>query len=339
MNFNLDKNENPFSIPGEIRGAILEKISKLPFNRYPDHDYCVLKRILAGGAGLPPESVVTGNGGDEILWMVFSRYVRPGDTVLTFSPTFSEYYRLSRLFGARHLALHIDLEQDEPVFPAEFFLQTIGREKPSLILIDTPNNPTGKTLPSSFIGEVIARSESPVVVDEAYGEFAESTFLPFLSGKALPDRVIVLKTLSKAWGMAGVRFGWAYCGASAAAGLEETRSPFNVSIFSAAAAEVILEHPEFSAFSAGRVKNLREKVREHIQSFEGWRAFKSDGNFLLLRVPIAEESLRRAADGLFCFKFFDLTPEMKDERCWIRLTIGTEDEMSEVLSFFSSFQK
>ena len=332
----LDKNENPFQTPKEIRDAVAEKISGLQFNRYPDPGYPFLKRKLAGLADLSPESVVIGNGGDEILGMVFSRFVRPGDQVLTFSPTFSEYYRLSRLAGARHITLPIHLEGEEPVFPAGAFLEAVEKEKPALVLLDTPNNPTGKSLPSSFIGDVIARSESFVVVDEAYGEFGESTFLAGLSGARVPDNVIVLKTLSKAWGMAGVRFGWAYCGASAASALEEARSPFNVGIFTEAAAEVVLEYPGFPALSAERVKKLRDVVREGINTLEGWKAFGSDGNFLLLRLPVPEGEVRSAAEGRFCFKFLDLTPETGDGRCWIRLTIGTEDEMTEVLRFFSS---
>lgn len=335
----LDKNENPFPMPKEIRDAVIEKISGLPFNRYPDPGYPSLKRKLADLAGLSPESVVTGNGGDEILGMIFSRFVRPGDSVLTFSPTFSEYYRLSRLAGAKHITLSIDLEGDGAVFPAELFLEAVEKEKPALVLLDTPNNPTGKSLPSSFIGSVVARSESFVVIDEAYGEFAENTFLAGLSGRWVPDNVIVLKTLSKAWGMAGVRFGWAYCGTSAAAALEETRSPFNVGLFPEAAAEVVLEHPSFPAFTAERVKRMREAAGETINALEGWKAFRSDGNFLLLRIPFPEGKVRSAAEGRFCFKFLDLTPETGDSRCWIRLTIGTEDEMTEVLRFFSSLGK
>jgi len=335
----LDKNENPFQTPEEIRDAVLEKISGLLFNRYPDPEYPLLKRQLADIAGLSDESVVTGNGGDEILWMVFSRFVRPGDPVLTFSPTFSEYYRLSRLAEARHITFPVNLEGDDPLFPVQDFIKAIEKEKPALVLLDTPNNPTGKSLPASFIEEVIARSESLVVIDEAYGEFADTTFLAGLRGKRVPDNVVILKTLSKAWGMAGVRFGWAYCGTRAAAALEETRSPFNVGIFSEAAAGVVLAHPEFPAFSAERVRRLREAVHQGVNTIEGWKAFGSDGNFLLLRVPFSEGEVRSAADGYFCFKFLDLTPETRDRRCWIRLTIGTEDEMAEVLRFFSSLEK
>lgn len=335
----LDKNENPFQTPKEIRDAVAEKISGLMFNRYPDPGYPSLKRKLADLAGLSPESVVTGSGGDEILAMIFSRFVRPGDPVLTFSPTFSEYYRLSRMAGARHITLPIHMEGDEAVFPAGPFLEAVEREKPALVLLDTPNNPSGASLPSSFIGDVIARSESFVVVDEAYGEFADSTFLAGLSGKGIPDRVIVLKTLSKAWGMAGIRFGWAYCGISAASPLEEARSPFNVGIFQEAAAEIVLDHPEFPAISAQKVKKLRESVRQCINALEGWKAFRSGGNFLLLRIPFPEGMVRSAAEEDFCFKFLGLTPETGNRECWIRLTIGTEDEMAEVLRFFSLLGK
>jgi histidinol-phosphate aminotransferase len=96
----LDKNENPFEMSLEIKKAVMEEISRLFFSRYPDPDYRILREKLGALAGLPGDVVIPGNGGDEILWMVFSCFVRPGDTVLGFSPTFSEYYRLAELFGA-----------------------------------------------------------------------------------------------------------------------------------------------------------------------------------------------------------------------------------------------
>ncbi|PKL02636.1 MAG: hypothetical protein CVV55_03440, partial [Synergistetes bacterium HGW-Synergistetes-2] len=240
----LDKNENPFDLPEEIKTLILQKIGRASFNRYPDPEYAVLKERLSMYCGFSADFIVPGNGGDEILWMLFSRYVKPGDSVLVFSPTFSEYYRLADLFGANLCIVQADLNGDEPRFDHALFLRRMAELKPSLVLVDSPNNPTGQSHPVSFIGKAVALCESTIVIDEAYGEFARDNWLSSMRGKVLPANVVVLKTLSKAWGLAGLRLGYAVCGEDSASALNAARSPFNVNILSGTAAEIILEHSE-----------------------------------------------------------------------------------------------
>ena len=333
----LDKNENPFEMSSGVKKAAMEEISRLFFNRYPDPDYGILREKLGALVGLPGDVVIPGNGGDEILWMVFSCFVKPGDTVLGFSPTFSEYYRLAELFGARFTTVPVGLEGDEPDFDFPLFLETLEREKPSVVLLDTPNNPTGKTLPVPFLNEVLASAgKSIVLIDEAYGEFASETYLESIRGKQVPPGTIVLKTLSKAWGLAGIRLGWACCGSVSLDKMKNARSPFNVNIFSRTVAEIVLDHPDDARSSSLRITELRESVRNRINSMEGWRAFDGHGNFLLLRIPRPEECVRAASGERFAFKYLDLTPLKKEDRSWIRLTIGREDEMEEALRFFAS---
>jgi len=333
----LDKNENPFEMSPGVKKTAIEEISRLFFSRYPDPDYRKLREKLGALAGLPCDVVIPGNGGDETLLMVFSCFVRPGNTVLGFSPTFSEYYRLSELFGARFATVPIGLEGDEPDFNFSLFIEMIKREKPSVVLLDTPNNPTGKTLPVRFLNEVLASAgNSIVLIDEAYGEFASETYLETIRGKQVPPGAILLKTLSKAWGLAGIRLGWAYCGSVSLDKMKKARSPFNVNIFSRTVAEIVLDHPDDVRSSSFRITELREYVRNRINSMEGWRAFNGQGNFLLLRIPRPEECVRAAAGERFAFKYMDLTPGKKEDRSWIRLTIGREDEMEEALSFFAS---
>lgn len=331
----LDKNENPFDLEGELKTTILEKISNLSFNRYPDPEYKELKKKLGDLWELLPECVVLGNGGDEILWMVFSCFVRPGDAVLAFTPTFSEYYRLSNLFRARFVAVPIDLDKNEPVFNLSLFLRKLEEEKPALVLLDTPNNPTGKTLPSSFIEDVLANCESFTLVDEAYGEFAEETYLSTLRRSEVPAKAIILKTLSKAWGMAGIRLGYALCGDPAKKRLDMARSPFNLNILSQAVAETVLDHPASVLTATRSLQDIRDEFRKNVQNLPGWKVFQGAGNFLLVRSPVQEEVVRKAAGETFRFKYMDLTPENKDPHSWIRITVGKKQDMDAVAIFFS----
>lgn len=332
----LDKNESPFDLPGKIKAEILEKIASTPFNRYPDHAYGELKGKLGALWGVPPSSVVLGNGGDEILWMVFSAFLRPGDTVLAFTPTFSEYYRLTELFGGRFLSVPADLSGDVPAFDYDLFLKKMREESPALVLLDTPNNPTGTTLPDSFIGEVLSEGKSKVIIDEAYGEFARSTWLASAAGKQIPSGALVLKTLSKAWGSAGIRLGYALCGSSLLKGLEGAKGPFNVNVLTQAAAGVLLDHPERARETVSLLRRVRDKFFASVRNLPGWKVFPGEANFLLLRAPFSQGEILRKSEGKFAFRFPPIEPCGGENYSWIRITIGTEENMEDVLRFFQS---
>ncbi len=334
----LDKNESPFDFPGIIKEELLEKIASIPFNRYPDPAYEGLKGKLGALCGVSPDAVVLGNGGDEILWMLFSAFVRPGDAILAFTPTFSEYYRLSDLFGGRFLSVPIDLSGDIPVFDYDLFLKKLREENPALVLLDTPNNPTGASLPNSFIGDVLSEAKSKVVIDEAYGEFARSTWLASAAGKKIPPHALILKTLSKAWGAAGIRLGYALCGQDLLKGLTEAKGPFNINILTQAAADVLLAHPERTRETLSLIRRVRDHFYTSIQGLPGWKVFPGEANFLLLRAPFSKDTILRKSEGKFVFKFLSIeSPE--GDFSWIRMTIGTEENMEDVLSFFRSLEE
>lgn len=334
----LDKNEIPFDLPEKMKMHILKKIESVPFNRYPEQAYAVLREKLATYCGFSADTIVPGNGGDEILWMLFSRYVKPGDSVLVFSPTFSEYYRLADLFGANLCTVQTDLDGDEPRFDHALFLRRMAKLKPSLVLVDSPNNPTGQSHPVSFIGKAVALCESTIVIDEAYGEFARDNWLSSMRGNDLPANVVVLKTLSKAWGLAGLRLGYAVCGEKAALDLNGARSPFNVNILSRTAAEVVLEHTEAMLERVKDICVLRDAFICNVNRLQGWRAFRSDANFVLVRAPFSWSVLSSSLGDL-CLKCFALSPETEDSICWLRVSIGTEEDMDSVISFFATMQR
>lgn len=334
----LDKNENPFDLPEEIKALILQKIGRASFNRYPDPEYAVLKERLSMYCGFSADSIVPGNGGDEILWMLFSRYVKPGDSVLVFSPTFSEYYRLADLFGASLCTVQADLNGDEPRFDHTLFLSRMAELKPSLVLVDSPNNPTGQSHPVSFIGKAVALCESTIVIDEAYGEFARDNWLSSMRGKVLPANVVVLKTLSKAWGLAGLRLGYAVCGKDSASALNAARSPFNVNILSGTAAEIILEHSEVMLARVKLLCGIRDGFISLVNRLQGWRAFSSDANFVLIRAPFPWSSFASSLGDL-CLKRFALSSDTEDSTCWLRVSIGTEEDMESVISLFATMQR
>ena len=334
----LDKNERPSNLPVDVKSLFLEKAARLHFNRYPDPDYRELRDRLSSYCGFPADRLVLGNGGDEILWMTFTSWVKPGDTVLAFSPTFSEYHRLAELFGSDFHLVPADLEGDEPVFDYEAFLRTAERLRPSLILLDTPNNPTGLSHPASFIGETVSLCESVIVVDEAYGEFAASSWLGSMRGRDLPSNVIVLKTMSKAWGLAGLRLGYAVCGERTASALNRVRAPFNVNCLSSAAAEIALEHSGSLLAWIEDAKRVRDCFIGRVNSIYRWRAFASDANFVLVRSPFPWDTVSDFLEGIYVKRVFYPT-KGGNSRCWLRVSVGEESDMDSVITAFLRLQK
>jgi histidinol-phosphate aminotransferase len=336
MSLFLDKNENPFDLPGDVKKHVLEKIAHLPFNRYPDPDYTALREKLSAYCGFPADLIVPGNGGDEILWMAFSSFVKRGDAVLAFSPTFSEYYRLADLFGAELHTVPADLEGGEPRFDHAHFLQKMSALKPSLVLIDSPNNPTGQAHPLSFIGEAAALCESTIVIDEAYGEFSKRDWLSSMRGNTLPENVVVLKTLSKAWGLAGIRLGYAVCGKRMAGRLNNARAPFNINILSRTAAETVLDNAESLFERIESFRTIRDDFVRKVNGIPGWKAFSSEANFVLVKAPLPRSVIDT---GKIHCKFPPLSQESEDSTCWIRVSIGTQEDMNAVAVFFSTIQR
>ena len=334
----LDKNEKPYDLPESVKKLFLETARDIPFNRYPDPDHGELRENLSSYCGFPAERIVLGNGGDELLWMIFTKYVGPRDVVLAFSPTFSEYHRLAGLFKADLQLIPADLDGDEPVFDYDSFIRAASETSPSLVLLDTPNNPTGLTHPASFIGKVVSLAEPTILVDEAYGEFARSTWLDSMKGEDLPKNVAVLKTMSKAWGLAGLRFGYAVCGERTASELSDVRAPFNVNSLTAAAAEIALEHRSLLFEGVRGITRLRDNFIQEVNSLDGWRAFLSDGNFVLIRAPVAWDRMASFLEGISLKRIFHPLHEA-ESRCLVRVSVGNGQEMDFVSQALLRIQK
>ncbi|NLB83839.1 MAG: aminotransferase class I/II-fold pyridoxal phosphate-dependent enzyme, partial [Synergistaceae bacterium] len=177
-----------------------------------------------------------------------------------------------------------------------------------------------------------------VVIDEAYGEFAQLTWLSSSAGNEIPPNALILKTLSKAWGAAGIRLGYALCGPDILEGLAGAKGPFNVNILTQAAGHVLLDHPERALETISLLRRVRDNFYTSIQGLPGWKIFPGEANFLLLRAPFSKDDILRKSEGKFVFKFLSIeSPE--GDFSWIRMTIGTEENMEDVLSFFRSLEE
>lgn len=325
----LDKNENPFPLPPSPREELRQILSDVSLNRYPDPEARGLRAALADYCGFPAENIIVGNGGDEILYLLLMAFGGPGARALTLEPTFSEYYHLFNIFNVQQKKVFLREETDGFSIDEEGLLDAIGTFSPHLTMIDCPNNPTGMTLSSPFLEEIIRLSPGVTLIDEAYVEFSEGSILDCYRGRELPEGTIVLRTLSKAWGLAGLRVGYAVCDPLTRDRLDRIRPPYNINSLSQAAARTVLGYREWMESRVYSLRYIRDNFVEQVNRIEGWKAFPSQSNFVLLKGPDNEGHISEA--------LLQNRIELKKVE-WpglggtcLRVTVGKEEEMTALL--------
>ncbi len=324
----LDKNENPFFLPPSSREELRELISRLEINRYPDPEYGELRHALGEAYGIPPENIVVGNGGDEILWLLVVAFTQPGNTVAYPNPSFSEYAHLRKVFSLKEKTFGFTLSGNRFIPQEEELFRILREEDPRLVLLDSPNNPTGTPLDPEFLVQAALSTKAPLLVDEAYADFHSSSMLELWKTRDLPQNMLFLRTLSKAWGMAGLRLGFVVGSREMVDKLNAIRSPFNVNVFTQQAAVLLLRHREWVEGRILTIQYTRNAFITEVNRLSRWQAFESCANFVLLKTDHSEETLKEA--------FGEARVQVRSlnlpwEGTWIRITVGTEEDMQRVL--------
>jgi histidinol-phosphate aminotransferase len=327
----LDKNENPFDLPPSPREEIRDLLSTITLNRYPEPEYRSLREALAGYVNVDANQLIVGNGGDEILFLCFLAFVKPGDVVLRLHPSFSQYSHLIRVFGARERTVPVELDSRQGTFriDEEALLDAVAASSPKLVLLDSPNNPTGFSMEPEFLARFARLSPCPVVLDEAYIEFGGPSVLDIFKKEGFPSHALVLRTLSKAWGLAGIRLGYSVSGERICKTLNDVRGPFNVNVLTQEIAKILLHYREWMESRVYSIRYMRDRFVESMARIPGWEAFPSDGNFVLLRTAAEERFARSLFERAgIRVKFLNDLPW---EGTWLRITVGREEDMRAVL--------
>ncbi len=198
----LNTNESPYPPPDAWRQALLDELSSLPFQRYPDRDATELRTAIAALHGLGPDSVLAANGSNEVIQALCLAFGGPGRKAAVFRPTYLMHSHIARITatavveGERDEDFGLDLTEIDRV---------VGGEQPAITFLCSPNNPTGRLEPDGAIERVLAAGSGLVVVDEAYGQFAPRSAVELIE----PGRpLVVVRTFSKTWSMAAARLGY-----------------------------------------------------------------------------------------------------------------------------------
>jgi len=303
----LDANESPYGFTDSE-----ESIAGIRTNRYPDPEAGTLRRLIAKDLGVNPGNILFGNGSDELIYFLVTTF---GGPVSFPVPTFSMYGIISHSLGEKTIEVSLDEDFD---LELDGFLKTIKREKPKLIFLSSPNNPTGNCFSTDRILKIIEASKGIVIVDEAYQPFSsEKGMLPLLKDCG---NLVILRTLSKI-GLAALRLGFMLADHEIIREVNKVRLPFNVNSFSQAIAAAALKKKKEFRTSIKTIVAEREKLLKEMAKTEGVIPFPSEANFILLRMEdpdyVYTSLLKR---GILVRNLRNVVPGC------LRMTIGTPQE-------------
>ena len=320
----LDAMENPYGLPQALRRELGEAVAGAAINRYPDPAAPQLKARLRQVMAIPAQyDVLLGNGSDEIIHIITQCVARAGATVLAPAPTFVMYGMYALFCGLRYVRvpLNPDFSLDE-----QRFLDAMAEQRPALVFLSYPNNPTGNLFSDDAIARIIANAPGLVVIDEAYHAFAGRTFMTRLA--EFPN-LVVLRTVSKL-GLAGIRLGYAVARPEWIREFDKVRGPYNVGVLTQVVADKVLARHDLLDVQAQEIKAGRARLAARLRELPDVTPFPSDANFILVRVPDAVrlfEGLRRR--GVLVKNLHGSHPLL--DQC-LRLTVGIPEENERLLS-------
>jgi histidinol-phosphate aminotransferase len=318
----LDVMESPYRLPEALAKEVGEVVAGVAMNRYPVPTASELRALIRRVMLVPTGcDLLLGNGSDECIQYITASVAREGAVVMAPVPSFAMFSMHALFYRLRFvgIALREDFSLD-----TEAFLAALAKERPALVWIAYPNNPTGNAFPVADIERIVRAAPGLVVIDEAYQPFAGTTFMPRL---AEFGNMVVMRTVSKI-GMAGLRLGYV-CGRPEWIGeFNKARSPFNINVLTEAVAIKLLQNKAVLDEQAAKVLAERERVRPELERLPRLRVYPSAANFLLVRVAGGKGAgtavfERLKAQGVLVKDFSGGHPLL--ENC-LRLTIGTPDE-------------
>jgi histidinol-phosphate aminotransferase len=305
----LDANENPYGCSPKVRQAL----ASYPYlSVYPDTGQGELRRLLSGYVGVGPESIVASNGSNQLIDDVLRLFVAPGDEVINCIPTFELFRFRTQICGGTL----VEVLRDENFAVDIAAVKAAITGKTKMILLATPNNPTGTTIPQRDILEIV-HTGLPVLVDEAYAEFSGETVAQMVSQY---ENMMVLRSFSKWAGLAGLRIGYGIFPPQIAGYLMKIKTPFNVNAAAVVAVRESLNDLDYLKHRVRAIVAERERLLTELRNLKWLKPFPSQANFIFCSVvngnasQIQERLLKKG----ILVRYFDI-PLLKNA---IRISVG-----------------
>jgi histidinol-phosphate aminotransferase len=316
---NLAANENPLNLPPDILATISDRVADFPFNRYPDPMANPLREMIAQANGLDAANVLVGNGGDELIFNLLLAWGGPGRTLLNLPPTFAMYAIDAAVTGTKV----VDIPRRSADFSADeqAVLDRLAAGDIDIVTVSHPNNPTGNIDPETLLIDILNATDALVLVDEAYFEFSRHTMRPHMERH---PNLVILRTFSKAFSLAGMRVGYLLAHEDVVLELTKVRQPYSVDRFSQWVAGLVFRERVAFESQIREIIRQRDVVEHGLAALSGVEVFPSEANFVLFRVERAAAVWRDLLHGHDVL-VRDLSRAPGLEEC-LRVSIGSKAE-------------
>ena len=282
-------------------------------NLYPDDNYTQLKEAIVNYIGCKIENISVGNGSSELLDLCVKTFVDTNELILSLDPTFSMYSIYAKIVNSRYIGAG---EGNDFIINVDDVIKSIKENDPKLTIICNPNNPTGTTIKRDDVLRIVKSTDNVVIVDEAYMEFSNESVVDEIENY---DNLIVVKTMSKAFSMAGIRTGYLIANEELVKTIEKVRPPYNLNSISALLATKALKQKDKMLSYVENLKVEREKIYEKLLDM-GVKAYKSGANFVFFSSKVDNLAEKLIDNDVLIRKFGGKLDN------YYRVTVGSKEE-------------
>ena len=324
----INANEATLNLPPLVAERVQNRLSYVAFNRYPNEEYYSLVEQIAKNFSVAQEQILLGNGSSEIIEKIFYAFGGEGKKILYPVPSFSMYKIYAKAAEAEGVEFILDKNFDLDV---DKFIEKVAEEKPSLAVICNPNNPTGNVLQIEQVEKIAKNIDCAFLLDEAYVEFFGKSAASLV--KKYPN-LIVARTFSKAYGLAGARVGYMISNAEVTKMISKTFMPYHMNSLSLATADIVFQMRDEFIPRIQMIIAERKRMFEWLKKIPALEVFPSQTNFILIRHEKAAE-LNQYLESLdIGVRYFVGNEFLKN--C-LRISIGTRPENDEVFDAIKNF--
>jgi len=325
----VNANESTLNLPPRVKERVINRLASLEFNRYPNEEYHSLVKQIAENFSVDAAQILLGGGSSEIIEKVFQAFGGAGHKIIFPQPSFSMYKIYAKAADAQGVPFDLDerfnLNVDE-------FIKTIHETGASLAVVCNPNNPTGNVLTPAQVEKISASIDCAFLLDEAYVEFYGQSAVNLV---AKYPNLIVARTFSKAYGMAGARVGYMIAQPEVTRMINKTFMPYHMNKLTLAAADIVYQMRDEFVPRLQMIISERQRMKEQLKKISGVEVFPSETNFLLIRLSRAED-LKNYLESLdIGVRYF--SPGAFGLKNCLRISMGTPDENDEVLTAIKNF--
>ncbi|MFC1490484.1 histidinol-phosphate transaminase [Candidatus Latescibacterota bacterium] len=326
----INQNENPYDVPAELKKEILDFAAKRSWSRYPPFVPEDMQKALAEFTGWNADGILVGNGSNELVQALMTVFLDKDDKLVIPVPTFTLYRLIGQVIGADvvEVPLLSDYTYDCDKMESEFL------DGGAMLIICSPNNPTGAIYPIDRLEKLLKQTDKPVIVDEAYCEFSGVTVADLLEDH---DNLIILRTFSKAFSLAGLRIGYAQMDPDLAVEVSKVKLPYNINFFTLFAAEKLLKNKDLQIIVIEELIASRDEMTLAMNDIDGVTAYPSKANFILFetKYPPKDVFMKFLDDGLLVR---DVSSYPMLEKA-LRVSVSTPEDNAKFISSLKSIMK